>query len=115
MLPLLFDQHVRAQVQAGLRLRRTDLDLARVQDLGLDQAPDSVLLERAAALGRIVVSADKKTLAVEACARIAQGLPMPGVIILLPRCTDKQAIDALEVYAVGGDPGDLEGRVVYVP
>ncbi len=40
---------------------------------------------------------------------------MPGVIILLPRCTDKQAIDALEVYAVGGDPGDLEGRVVYVP
>ena len=115
VLPLLFDQHVRTQVQDGLRHRRPDLDLLRVQDIGLDQAPDSFLLERAAAMSRVVVSNDKKTLAGDACARIAQGLPMPGVIILLPRCTDAQAIDALEVYAAIGNAGDLEGRVVYVP
>jgi predicted nuclease of predicted toxin-antitoxin system len=115
VLSLLFDQHVRAQVQKGLRLRRPGLDLVRVQDVGLDQAPDPLILERAAALGRVVISNDRRTLAVDALARVAQGLPMPRAIVLLPRCTDAQAIDALEVYAVAGNPGDLEGRVVYVP
>jgi predicted nuclease of predicted toxin-antitoxin system len=115
VLPLLFDQHLRQQIQDGLRLRCPNLDMVRVQDIGLDQATDSVILEKAATFGRIVISSDKKTLAVDAAVRIAQGLPMPGVIILLPRCTDAHAIDELAVYAVCGNPGDLEGQIQYIP
>jgi predicted nuclease of predicted toxin-antitoxin system len=111
VLSLLFDP----QVQQGLRRRQAALDPLRVQDVGLDRAADRVILERGAAMGRVVVSADKKTLVEEAIARIAHGLPMPGVVVLLPRCTDAQAIDDLEVYAMAGNPGDLEGRMVYVP
>jgi hypothetical protein len=74
MLPLLFDEHVPVQIVAGLQQRQPGLDLARVQDVGLGQTPDPVVLEKAAALGRVVVSCDKKTLAVDAWDRVAQGL-----------------------------------------
>jgi hypothetical protein len=40
---------------------------------------------------------------------------MPGVLVLLPRCTDAQAISQLETYTMCGNPGDLEGQINYIP
>jgi predicted nuclease of predicted toxin-antitoxin system len=70
MLSILFDAHVRSQVQDGLRLRQPALVMDRVQDIGLAEASDALILERAAEMGRVVVSADKKTLVPEAIKRI---------------------------------------------
>ena len=99
----------------GLRLRQPVLDLVRVQEVGLSHTPDAIILEWAAQQGRVVVSVDKKTLAVDAWDRVARGVPMPGVAILRILLTIGQAIDELELIALAGNPEDFRDQVIYLP
>jgi hypothetical protein len=115
MLRLLFDEDVHGDILAGLRLRQPNLDVIRVQDVGLSHTPDAVILEWAAQNGYTVVSVDKKTLAVDAWDRVLRGLPMPGVAILRMLLTIGQAIDELELVARVGNPDDFRDLVVYLP
>ena len=77
--------------------------------------PDPIILEWAAQQGRVVVSVDKKTLAVDAWDRVARGLPMPGVAILRILLTIGQAINELELIALAGNPEDFRDQVIYLP
>ena len=115
MLRLLIDEDVHGDIVAGLRRRNPTLDLVRVQDVGLRSTPDAIILQWAAQQGRVVVSVDKKTLAVEAWDRVANGLPMPGVAILRIILTIGQAINELELIAIAGNPDDLRDQVIYLP
>jgi hypothetical protein len=65
--------------------------------------------------GGVVVSVDKKTLAVAAWDRVARGLPMPGVAILRILLTIGQAINELELIALAGNPDDFRNQVIYLP
>jgi predicted nuclease of predicted toxin-antitoxin system len=93
MLRLLIDEDVHGDIVNGLRRRQPALDVVRVQDVGLRQEPDPIILEWAAQQGRVVVSVDKKTLATLAWDRVARGVPMPGVAILRTLLTIGQAIN----------------------
>jgi predicted nuclease of predicted toxin-antitoxin system len=115
MLRLLIDEDVHGDIVNGLRRRQPTLDLVRVQDVGLRHTPDPLILEWAAQQGRVVVSVDKKTLAVDAWARVARGLPMPGVAILRILLTIGQAINELETVALAGNPDDFRDQVIYLP
>lgn len=115
MLPLLTDEDVHGDIVAGLRRRQPLLDIVRVQDVGLRHTPDPTILEWAAHAGRVVVSVDKKTLAVDAWDRVARGLPMPGVIILRIALSIGRAVDELEMAAVAGTSDDLRDQVLYLP
>jgi len=115
MLRLLIDEDVHGDVVDGLRRRQPALDMVRAQDVGLRHTPDPVILEWAARQGRVVVSVDKKTLAVDAWGRVARGLPMPGVAILRILLTIGQAVNELELIALAGDPEDFRDQVVYLP
>ena len=115
MLRLLIDEDVHGDIVDGLRRRQPALHLVRVQDVGLRHTPDPIILEWAAQQGRVVVSVDKKTLAVDAWDRVAHGLPMPGVAILRILLTIGQAIDELEISAVAGNPDDFRDQVIYLP
>ena len=115
MLRLLIDEDVHGDIADGLRRRQPTLDLVRVQDVGLRQAPDALILEWAAQQGRVVFSVDKKTLAVDAWDRVARGLPMPGVAILRIVLTIGQAISEPEILALAGNPDDLRDQVLYLP
>ncbi len=115
MLPLLIDENIDDNIIDGLRRRQPSLDIVRVQDVGLRQTPDPLFLEWAAQAGRVVVSNDKKTLSRDAWDRVAQGLPMPGVALLLPRLTIGQAIDELELLATASEPVDVKDQVVFLP
>ncbi len=115
MLTLLIDENVRGEIVDGLRRRQPTLDVVRVQDVNLRTRPDAEILEWAAQHGWVLVSVDKKTLAQPAWERVAQGLPMPGVALLLPRLTIGQAIDELELLALAGNPSDLRNLVIYLP
>ena len=115
MLRLLIDEDVHGDIVDGLRRRQPALDLVRVQDIGLRHTPDPIILEWAAQQGRVVVSVDKKTLAVDAWDRVARGLPMPGVAILRILLTIGQAITELELIGIAGNPDDLRNQVIYLP
>jgi hypothetical protein len=69
----------------------------------------------AAQQGRVVVSVDKKTLAVDAWDRVARGLPMPGVAILRILLAIGQAIHELETIALAGNLDDFRDQVIYLP
>jgi predicted nuclease of predicted toxin-antitoxin system len=115
MLRLLTDEDVHGDIIDGLKRCRPTIDVVRVQDVGLRQQPDPVVLDWAAANNRVVVSVDKKTLTVDAWQRVAQGLPMPGVAILRLVLSIGQAIDELELIAVVAEPDDFRDRVIFLP
>jgi hypothetical protein len=63
----------------------------------------------------VIISVDRKSLAVDAWDRVARGLPMPGVAILRILLTIGQAIRELDLFALASDPEDVRDQVVYLP
>ena len=78
MLRLAADENFNGDVVRGLLRRKPDLDIVRIQDVGLSGADDRAVLEWAASEGRVVVTHDISTLAGHAFERVEAGRPMPG-------------------------------------
>lgn len=77
MLAFLTDEDFQGGVVRALRHQRADLDVVRVQEVGLMGQPDSVILEWAAQHQRVLLTHDVNTMTKEAYARATAGLPMP--------------------------------------
>jgi predicted nuclease of predicted toxin-antitoxin system len=77
---LLFDENFDNDIFRGLRRRNPELELIRVQDVGLRTADDPVILEWAAQEGCILFTHDVETMTKYAYERVEAGLPMPGVV-----------------------------------
>jgi len=77
MLRLLSDQNFNGDIVRGLLLRRPELDLIRVQDIGMGEADDPSILEWSAMNNRIVLTHDRATMPDFAYNRIVNGRPMP--------------------------------------
>lgn len=92
-----------------------DLDIVRVQDVGLSGADDPSVLEWAAEQGRIVVTHDISTLAKYALDRVAAGYTMPGVFEVRPVAPIGQAIDDLILLAECSFEGEWDGQVRFLP
>jgi hypothetical protein len=73
------DENVRGDIVRAVRAQRASSDLVRVQDVGLSGADDRAILEWAAREGRVLLAHDVDTMPGFAYARVARGLPMPGV------------------------------------
>jgi len=95
MLRLLSDQNFNGDIVRGLLLRRPELDLIRVQDIGMGEADDPSILEWSAMNNRIVLTHDRATMPDFAYNRIVNGRPMPGVFVLNDRLLVRQTIDEL--------------------
>ena len=110
---LYMDHNVPRAITAGLRLRGVDV-IAAIED-GATELADPVLLDRAAALGRLLFSQDQDLL-VEAQRRQRTGLPFMGVVFARQRrvsigvCTDHLALIAL-----AAEPSEVRDRVTYLP
>ena len=82
MLQLGTDENFNGDIVRGLLFRLPDLNLVRVQDVGIKGAIDPVVLAWAAQNHRIVVTHDRATLPAFAYERVLAGEPMPGVIVI---------------------------------
>jgi hypothetical protein len=110
---ILMDVHVRAEITNGLKDRAVEVLTA--QEDGSAELPDSLLLDRASAIGRVLFSQDTDLLA-EAAARQRSGNAFSGVIYAHQlRITVGRCIDDLELLAQVYDPDDMLNRVVYLP
>jgi predicted nuclease of predicted toxin-antitoxin system len=114
MLPLLSDEDLQGAIVSGLLLHFPGIDLVRVQDIGLMQTPDPVILEYAASQKRVIVTHDRNTMIAHAQDRIQQGLSMPGLIVVAKHVNIGKAIQDLGTLAEAGDPGDLEGQILFL-
>src|SRR5437867_2284069 len=90
----------------SLQLADVDLDLVRVQDVGLSGAADPDVLQWAAEQGRVLLTHDFDTLIGEAWTRVRVGLPMPGVVAVRQSMATGQAIDGLELFAAASEEGE---------
>jgi uncharacterized protein with PIN domain len=74
MIRFLLDENFNGKIVRGLRARRPDVDMIRVQDTELSGADDPAVLEWAARQGRILLTHDLDTMTKYANERLAQGL-----------------------------------------
>jgi predicted nuclease of predicted toxin-antitoxin system len=115
MLRLLSDENFNGDIVRGLFLRRPDLELVRVQDVGLAGSDDPAILAWAAANDRILLTHDRNTLPAFAHERVTAGKPMPGVFVVHDRMSVRQAIDELVLMDEGSEQAEWAGLVVYLP
>jgi hypothetical protein len=111
MLLLVADENFNHDIVRGLLRKKTDLDIVRVQDVGLRGAEDPVILEWAANEDRLVLTHDAATMADYAYERVTRGLRMP-VADDLPL---GQVIEDLLLLAEYSNKGEWESQVIYLP
>jgi hypothetical protein len=114
-LRFLTDEDFRGRIERGLRHRLPDLDLVRVQDVGLSGTDDPLILEWAARERRVLLTHDAKTMKEFAYDRVRHGLPMPGVFVVGQFVPIGQAIEELVFLAECSLEGEWEGKVRFVP
>jgi len=115
MLRLLFDENFNHDVIEAVRRREPSLDILTVAQVRLLRTPDDIILERAAALNRVVVTSDVQTMVGEAYARIASNLPMPGMIVSPMYLRVGIAIEDLLLMAVCYQPEEIGQQVRWIP
>jgi predicted nuclease of predicted toxin-antitoxin system len=115
MLRLLADENFNGDIMRALLLRQADLDIVRVQDVGLAGVDDPDILNWAAINDRIILTHDRATLPDYAYERLAAGEKMPGVFVLNDRFPVGDATrEILLIIAVSEQP-EWSDRVVYLP
>lgn len=96
--------------------RSRELDIVRVQYVGLSGKGDPVILEWAAQEQRIVVSRDKSTMPDHAAHRIQESLPVAGLLVV-GRCWRSQLRELIDdlLLIADDDASDWNNRIEYLP
>ena len=115
MFHLISDQNLNERIIRGLSRRVAHLDLVRAFDVGLARVDDPVLLEWAAAEGRILLTHDVNTIPRFAYDRVRAGLVMPGVFLMGGALSIGQAIDELTFVIEGSSQEEWNDLVTYLP
>ncbi len=115
MLLLISDENFNNDIVRGLLRRKPDLNIVRVQDVGLRGRDDPAILEWAAQEGRVVLTHDVATMAHYAYERVRTNKPMPGLIEVADDLPLGVVIEDILLLAEYSDLHEWEGRVVYLP
>jgi hypothetical protein len=113
MIRFFADEDFNGAITRGLV--RREIDVVRVQDLGLRGAADEQVLEWAADAGRIVLTHDRATLIATAYERVRRRETMLGVIAVSQSLGVGRGILDIELIALCSEAGEWRDRVVYVP
>lgn len=115
MLSLATDEDFNNRILDGLIRRNPALDIARVQDAGMNGKPDPEILEWAASENRVLLTHDVTTMRQYAYDRVTAGLPMPGVFEISQNVSIGEAIDEVLILAECSIAGEWEGQVRFLP
>ncbi|MBN1562761.1 MAG: DUF5615 family PIN-like protein [Anaerolineae bacterium] len=115
MIRFLLDENFNGKIERGLRAHQPDVDMIRVQDTSLYSADDPVVLEWAAQEGRILLTHDLNTMTKYANERIAQELPMAGIIFVRDTLPVAQVIDDLLAILGASEASEWENRTDFLP
>src|SRR5947207_10068330 len=113
MLRLLADENFNSDIVRGLLLRQVDLDVVRVQDVGLTGAEDPDILAWAAENNRIVLTHDRATMSDHAYERVAAGEGVAGVFILNDRFPVGRAIEEILLTIGCSEQAEWSERAVH--
>ena len=111
----LVDEDFDNDILRGILRRLPNLDVVRVQDIGLSGSPDPDVLDRAAQDGRVILTHDVSTMTAHACDRVRKELSMPGVFAVRQSLPIGQVLEDLILLAQCSVEGEWEGQVRYLP
>jgi len=114
MLRLLSDENFNGEIIRGLVRAQPDLDLVRVQDVGLLGADDPPILAWAAENNRVLLTHDRATIPAFADDRVRAGQPMVGVFVVDDLAAIGQTIDDILLFALCSEANEWEGQVLYL-
>jgi len=115
MTRFLADENFNNQIVRGVLRQSPDVDIVRVQDVGLSGVDDPTVLEWAAQEERIVLTHDVATMTTFAYERIQAGLLMPGLFEVSRRVPVGLAIEEIILIAQCSLEGEWEGQVRFLP
>lgn len=115
MIRFLLDENFNGKIARGLRLRKPDVDMIRVQDTEFSGADDPTVLAWAAIEGRILLTHDLDTMTKHANERIEQGLPLAGVIFIRDTLPIPKVIDDLLAVLGASEASEWENRTDFLP
>jgi hypothetical protein len=115
MLRLISDENFNGDIVRGLLRRHAELDIVRVQNVGLTQTPEEDILEWAAGQGRVLLSHDVSTVPPAAYRRIGDEKPMSGVFIVPDRMPIGRVIDEILFLSTDAEPDEWKEQVVFLP
>ena len=115
MLRLLADEDFNGSIIRDLLRRKPEMDVVRVQDVGLSGADDRLVLAWAVNEGRVLFPHDQKTVPTYAYERVLVGLPMPGVFIGDTYLPVRQAIEDIVLLVECSEDHEWEGQGRYLP
>ena len=98
-----------------LRQQYSQLDLVRVQDVGLLHASDPTILDWAAKESRILLTHDLATMPTFAYIRISNSLPMPGVFAMHENAPQDLVFEDLTTIIEDSNPDEWKNKVSYLP
>lgn len=115
MLRYLADENFNHAIFRGLLRRKPELDIVRVQDVGLSGVDDAAILEWAAQRERVLLTHDVTTMTHYAYERIRLGKSMPGVFEIGRDVSVRSAIEDILLLDECSLNGEWEGQVRYLP
>ncbi|WP_424098321.1 DUF5615 family PIN-like protein [Moorena producens] len=115
MLSLLSDENFNGDIVRGLFSRQPNLDLLRVQDVGLREVDDPAILAWAAINGRILLTHDRATMPDFAYNRLVSAESMAGIFVVNDRMPIRQAIDELLLLIDCSEQAEWKEIVLYLP
>lgn len=115
MLRLVADENFNNNILRGLLRQQPELDVVRIQDIGLSGADDPTVLEWAAQEGRVLLTHDVSTITKYAYERVQASQPMPGVFEVSRSVPIGRAIEDILLLAECSLDDEWEGQVRYLP
>lgn len=115
MLRLATDENFNNDIVRGLWRRKPDVDIVRVQDVGLSGADDPTILKWAAQEGRVLLTHDVTTITRYAYEHVQAGKGMPGVFEVSREVHIGVAIEDILLIAECSLEAEWEGHVRYLP
>ena len=115
MLRFAADENLNYNIVRGLLRRKSDLNIIRIQDVGLSGKDDATVLEWAAQENRILLTHDVTTITKYAYERINEGLPMPGVFEIRMNSPLGDIIEDILLVAVYIYENEWVSQIGYLP
>lgn len=115
MIRFLADENFNNQIVRGILRQNAQMNIVRIQDVGLSGFDDPTVLGWAAEEGRIVLTHDVATMTTFAYERVEAGLSMPGVFEVSRRVPVGVAIEEILLIAECSLDGEWEGQVRFLP
>lgn len=112
MLRLASDADVNGEIIRGLRRRLPEIDLLRVQDALPEGIPDPEILAWTAAESRVLITNDRNSMVGFAYQRVAEGEPVPGLIVTTNEQSIGSAIDDILLIAEYMPEEEMRDQVV---